>query len=415
MTSHRQLHISLAFLFIAIIIFSFPASPQKIKAVPQNCAQGGICTMTFQGNPVDVNIDPQTIQNFDFVVSTANGVGVNVGTPSIVNYVDPSVPVVLYDNFVERVEFNSAGCYNPWPQVNLPQNESWFLHDAQNQRIEHLYFTDFFEMNVNNQSYQDYTAQRALDLLNCAPGIDGYFYDQTSEYSKWVPLHINKSSCTLPCRDGSNQCTPQSCPIVECPQNCGPAILTQNQYETNGVFPILQRIKANLGSSRYLTVNGDYTGYTPYVDAQLYEGWIHPGSQSPLEFASKTSLITQLNWMTQSVFSNKRIFVSPGLARRRTDGGAFSTPEDVEKILNFTFASYIIAKRNDSYVYFNFDDRTTAQSHDYRPELFDLNLGLASGNYYIVGSGSSDVYIRDYQKGKNTKSKRRSTAKGLFN
>ncbi|MDO8639979.1 MAG: hypothetical protein Q7R33_00370 [Nitrosarchaeum sp.] len=86
--------------------------------------------------------DIDAVSKFDFVVSNANGIGINVPTPSIVNYVSISTPVVLYNHFVVGTEFDQGpnpSCHNDWPLIDQPENEDWFLHGIfDNQRMESL-------------------------------------------------------------------------------------------------------------------------------------------------------------------------------------------------------------------------------------------------------------------------------------
>jgi hypothetical protein len=364
-------------------IGSSPTTNLNITREP--CAPGRICTMAMQYARVGNN-DRLNIQNYDYVVTNANGVGINSPTPSIINYVDSTVPVVFYQNFLERVEFTGISCANPWPQITV--NEPWFLHDMQEQRLEHLIWTDFFSMDVTNTAYQDFTAQHALNIMNCVPGIDGIFYDNTGEYLSWWWSDINRTTCTIPCRTPEENQPPW--PSIGCPSNC--PYLTRTQFEDGGVFPIFNKVKTSIGPNRQLTINGLYEGYADYVDNQLYEGWIHSAATSATNYLSKSSLLGQMNWLAGSWFSDEQVMVSTGV------NGAATVPEN-EKVLGFTFASYLLAKRSDSTVYFAYEYRATPD-HDYYPQYFELHMGNPVAIYYVVGSGNTDVLARDYDRGK---------------
>src|SRR3989344_4532269 len=65
-------------------------------------------------------------------------------------------------------------------------------------------------------------------------------------------------------------------------------------------------------------------------------------------------------------------------------------------MLNFTFAAYLIGKRNDGYAYFYYNDASTPAYAEYFPELYDLQLGLASGDYFT----QSTVLVRNFENGK---------------
>ncbi|MDO8538701.1 MAG: putative glycoside hydrolase [archaeon] len=383
------------FLF-SLIFFLFLLS--SANAV---CSNGGICTFTMQN--ANVNADDQAnAGKFDYIMATASGVGINVSTPNIADFVDPSIPVVLYSTFVVMNEFNQpqgVTCNNKWPEVN--NNEDWFLHDfnftvnPEGERLEEMVYCGAFEMDVTNIDYQNYTASKSAEVLqpSCALGVDGYFFDQTSDYARWLPLHVRKSTCTIACRpnfDWDTMCSNINQP-VDC-SNC--PFLTQQEFE-GGVISTFQKVKAEIGSSKYLMINGDYTGYTPYIDNQMYEGWVHAGWNSPNQYSLKAQMVQEMNWLKNSVFANRSATVV---------SGASSTSS---KVRDFTFAAYLLAKRNDSFAYFQYDDRGTTTRHDYYAELFDLDLGLAidgvscsSTDYCIIGSGNNDVYVRDFANGK---------------
>ncbi|MDO8639980.1 MAG: putative metal-binding motif-containing protein, partial [Nitrosarchaeum sp.] len=232
---------------------------------------------------------------------------------------------------------------------------------------------------------------------DCATGVDGFFYDNTTEPYFYRNAILN-STCSNWDGDGGSICrepdaicsdrvTGQRGPIDSC-ANC--PIFSEAQYQT-GMEQIFNKLRASMPPNSYITTNGGYnTSFAPFIDAQMQEGYLHFGNRPSNSFYQKSFLVQQINWLKSSAWVNKSLFVNAG------------TQDSSNKILNYTFAGYLVAKRNDAYSYFQYDDRGNGIRHDYFPELFDLDMGFAQGlDYFIVGSPAqnNEVYARRYDNG----------------
>lgn len=337
-------------LFLLIFLSNF---------VSAACNTGGICTIALMQGRVE-SFEINDLKKFDFIIASNNAFGHNESTPNILDVVDDSVPVVMYDIFTERAKnVNPSDSWNAWTEIDT--HNDWFWLDNSGQRINRTDFPNLYEMDVRNSAYQDFSAQRLQNLLALPElsKLDGFFLDQTNNYSNWVLYQLGNSSCA------------SNCPVM-----------TQSEFE-NGVNAILQKMKNKI-SSKLLTINGNYSGYASSVDAQMWEGWMHAPWDNSSYFFPKSVMIEQLNYLSDARHANKKVFVLSGNASTDT------------KIRNFAFAAYLIAKRNDSYAYFNYSDPSTATKVDYFPELYDLDLGNALGDYSV----QSNVYVRNFEKGK---------------
>lgn len=348
------------FLLLVFVIFLF----SNASAV---CNKGEICTVTIHQSRIE-SYDVENLKKFDFVATNANGLGFNEPSyPKMFNVVDSSVPIVLYDFFVEKATFDFPPFYD-WALLN-PHND-WFLLDLQGNRINHptSLYPYLYEMDVRNAAYQDYVAQRSKDLLDVhVPALDGnvqgLFFDQTFSYEQWTKSSVGSDA----------SCWPNNCPTM-----------TQTEYE-NAVITILQKIRQKIGS-RLLTINGSYTGYTQFVDSQLWEGWMHAWWKPSDQHYTESEMLAQINYLADPIFANKSVFVGAG------------NPVTSQKMLDFAFSAYLIAKRNDSYAYFYYDDRQSLVHDDYFIQLYETILGTALTDYYI--DAQNNVLVREFQRGK---------------
>lgn len=294
-----------------------------------------------------------------------------------VHAIKPSFKALLYRNL--------AAIYNYTDEWQIALAENWILKDANGNLVYNTHYPSDYFVDIGNPDYQKWVANKTADtMVSC--GYDGVFGDCSlaawaSEYfwgASGVPLNPRTRS---PWTDEETR---------------------------QAVIQLQKEVKKAIGSS-ILVCNGIYEGHRFW---QRYDGYVEILSNSTLDGIMSEGLwynydgnwysetawldcVRFVSWVQTNFLSQNsgRVFVPVGKLDG-TGGNPFPLPPNCtrEQMATYYFASTLLGANNSqNYLCLT---ATVNFTSEFVQQLFDINIGSAQNNYYVVSG--THVYARDF-------------------
>ena len=256
-----------------------------------------------------------------------------------------------------------------WDVVN--SHEDWFIHDKYGNRLQNAKY-GWYCTDVGNQGWRNYFVQRAKQFMNEIPALDGIFAEDV-----WDSFIAGWGKWTVPAED-----IPQS--VVDRWHN--------DQLE------FLRYVKQQIGDKLLILNTSNDDDYVDVSDGKWEEAFVHARWQNYGNFPSVDKWKHKIDGVRKVCQKGKMILVSGGcLELERDSTWTQAHPNEVEKLLEFCFCSYLLGVSGDKSA-FNFGTFWNRDGSRGYYSIFDnaRQLGSPVSDYDEFVS----VYARDFENGK---------------
>jgi len=268
---------------------------------------------------------------------------------------------------LRMIVYMNGAMSKPKDAATMP--ESWFMHDANGNRVRNLHF-DLFYMDVGNAGWRNWVAQRCADWIRLSRGGDGCFLDDLGAGN----LGTNLSAWPIDPRTGARM-----------------VARTWLSYARN-----LQGVVQQANPNHLITSNGLNNGDTYFLGgswmlldtahASMAEGWLR-GSRAPItKFRDVTRWKQDVDMLVDAGNRGRSVLVGTKL----WVAGVSAASQNQWRL--YTYASFLLG--TNGYQYLNFNIRGPGKPDAPHP-YESFNIGSPQEAYALRGG----VYQRRFSAG----------------
>jgi len=313
----------------------------------------GVCKMLLTWAGLNAGHTP-VLNQYDLILT--NGQNATRGNLT-------TAMMIIHRSIVEAGSWASP--FYGWATISA--NTSWFMKDALGNNTSSRTFTNLWLMDMSQQGYRDFMANQAGDVNTTYTGLEGYFYDNYVDLAR----HHGYVSDT----SGLGNY---------------PGLDIRPYYGSDSAWDsymqdVAYRMKRSMGN-KLIFGNNHGLYYNDYFDGYMAENWIHNQNANgwPNGWYPVASWQADMQVAMSAANRNKLVMLQ---CNNQTNNPA---------VLNFCFASYLLAKQPNVKTYFSYGwgSGTTV---NYYP-ILDVDLGSPLGAYSEVSPGSY-LYRRNFERG----------------
>ena len=273
-----------------------------------------------------------------------------------IHSIRPDLKVIIYRNV--RAVYNTGG-----------ETSQWLLKDSSGNYIYSLaYPGKYFLCDIGNTEYQDYVANWVKNQCD-EHGFDGVFADWGIDAG--AGLTYGLSGHAINPRTGEPY--------------------TREEW-VEGTLAIAQKIKAKIGSKLYVG-NGIHDGNKWFYARDTYMRFLNLPIDGLMAEGLFTPTMSEDSWKKSLDFM---VWLQDNFLARRSNG-VFLPVCDLRGATNeqvkYLFCSSLLGIKDFSKNYL-WMTRVTCSS--YTQSLFEIDLGIPEGDYYLVGE--TRIYAREFTK-----------------
>ena len=255
--------------------------------------------------------------------------------------------------------------YINWTEVNM--HENWFLHDVDGNRLQIIWESGWYCMDIANPEWRQYLGDWCYEtLFQKCPEIDGIFVDNA-----WPTFW----------KDGWRV------PREKLPPEYG----TTWYADMKG---LLAYLKSRIGTKLLIPNTSDNADFVDVSDGKMAEGFVHypwwdVNYFSPFDYPNQNATYPEQMAKFKNVLDRGKYFLA-------IDGSLnIQSLEDAKRVFYYSFCSFLLLANEKAS--FKFEWKTFEDTYGLLPLTYNAGLlGSATGDYYAL----ADSLARDFENGR---------------